>query len=349
MQRVLHLMGAAAEFRPPPLFFAPELRNSGKIQGRSRATYMNVQFSGSSAEAWQQPVGELTETSRFRLEYIPPPAELAHHITIFYHFICDERDIRDIQPATIGHLMLMPHGVGAVHFRNGRSDPSHEVNVLTPVSVAAPFTVNGPFHAIGAVLTPLGWAELTGLDAAEYGNRFCLAGDLLPDGINEEGARLCAAYRAGALGGPECAMALGQWIAAHLTPIADGHRRLIGLAAQWLGGDDLNPDLAALYAASPYSQRQTQRLVERYFGHTPTALKRKYRALRAAAAMAQPELSDAEEAAIGEAFYDQPHMIREIRLFAGRTPARLSDEPDSYLTEMLDLRNMREIASPAKR
>jgi hypothetical protein len=38
-------------------------------------------------------------------------------------------------------------------------------------------------------------------------------------------------------------------------------------------------------------------------------------------------------------------MIREIRLFAGRTPARLTGEESPYLAEMLDLRNFREIDS----
>ena len=304
---------------------------------------MSHAHSDSEMTLVRPPRGELTETSQFRLEYIPPPPELAQHITIFYHFRCEERDIRDIQPASVGHLMLMPHGQGAVHFRNGRSEPSHEVNLLTPVSVAAPFTVSGPFHAIGAVLTPLGWAELTGLSAAEHGNRFCRAGELLDPELDRLGAGWCAAYRAGEMSGADCAAALGGWIGAHLNPLPEGHRRLIGLAAMWLSSD-LDPDLAELYAAAPYSERQTQRLVERYFGHTPTALRRKYRALRAAALLSQPELDDAQEAAIYEAFYDQPHLIREIRLFAGRTPARLADEPDSYLTEMLDLRNMREIA-----
>lgn len=59
--------------------------------------------------------------------------------------------------------------------------------------------------------------------------------------------------------------------------------------------------------------------------------------------MSLPALRPELEAAIAEAFYDQSHMIREISLFAGRTPARLTGEESPYLTEMLDLRNFREI------
>ena len=289
------------------------------------------------------PAGNLTETSRFRLEYLPVPPELAAHVTTFYHFTCDEQEIRDIQPAAIGHLAVCPHGTGAIHFRDGSSDPLREVSLLTPFSVAAPFTVAGPFHAIGAALTPLGWAELTGLDASAHANRFYRASDWLGEEIADLGAQWCAEYRAGSRSGAACAQALGAFMAARITPLPTRHRQLIGLTTQWLMSA-LNPDIEQLYADIPYSRRQSQRLVERYFGLPPTALRRKYRALRAAAMLAQPEIDAASEAAIRDCFYDQPHMIREIRLFAGRTPARLADEPDSYLTEMLDLRNMRELA-----
>ncbi len=293
------------------------------------------------------PVGNLTETSKFKLEYLPTPAALAEHVTTFYHFRCEEADVRDIQPADIGHLTLFPHGQGAIHFRDGRSDPSHEANLLTPFSVAAPFTVAGPFHAIGAALSPLGWAELTGLSAAEHGNCFYRAGLHLGAEIDRLGAEWCAAYRAGTMSGADCAAAMGTFLLAKINPLSPKHRALIGVTTHWLGGA-LDPDLDALYAASPLSRRQTQRLVERYFGLPPTALRRKYRALRAASLLSMPYLDDEQEAAILNSFYDQPHMIREIRLFAGRTPARLMDEPDSYLSEMLDLRNLREL-EPAKR
>jgi len=293
------------------------------------------------------PKGYLTETSLFRLEYIAAPPELAQHVTTFYHFVCDEHEIRDIQPAAIGHLAIFPYGEGAIHFRDGRSDPMQQTNLLTPLSVAAPFTVTGPFHAIGAALTPLGWAELTGLSAATHANRFYRAGDFLGEDVAQLGAELCAWYRAGTMTGTQCAAALGEYMLSRITPLPAKHRQLIGQTTQWLVGA-LDPDIEELYTALLYSRRQAQRLVERYFGLPPTALRRKYRALRAAAALSHPDLDAETEAAINNSYYDQSHLIREIRLFSGRTPARLSDEPDSFLTEMLDLRNLRELI-PSKR
>lgn len=285
----------------------------------------------------------LTPPSRFTLDYLGTPPELADYVTTFYHFRCDDARIDDIQPAAIGHLSLFALGKGAMALPGGGSDPSHEVNLLTPFAQAAHFTMDGPFHAIGAALSPLGWAALTGLDAKAHANRLYDAGDWLDPQLVARGRDLCAAYRDGRMDGPACAVQLGEMIRGAVRPVVAGHARLIAATNAWLARS-LVPDLDALYAESGYSARQTQRLIERYFGLAPVALRRKYRALRAAALLSLPMLSDEYEAEIAEAFYDQPHMIRELRLFAGRTPARLGDGESPFLREMLDSRNLRELA-----
>lgn len=285
---------------------------------------------------------ELTPQSLFNINYIAPPARLSDYVTTLYHFRCDEAAIRDIQPASVGHLAIFPHGKGEMQFRDGRVDPSHETNLLTPFSVAAPFVVQGPFHAIGAVLSPYGWAALTGLDASKFGNRFVKASKWLDPVVDDLGAELCAAYRDGSMSGEDCAKALGDFILTHALKVNTRHAELIRQTNQWLGSS-LNPALDDLTASAAYSHRQVQRLVERYFGVPPTALARKYRALRAAALLSFPQLTPEYEAELGEAFYDQSHMIKELRAFVGRTPARLSDDEAPYLTEMLDLTNFREL------
>lgn len=312
----------------------------------SRARGESRLANGASRNASATPATEiaLTPSSAFQLEYIAPPAAQSDYITTLYHFRCDEELIRDIQPAAIGHLAIFPHGKGEMQFRDGRVDPSHEVNLITPFSVAAPFVVDGPFHAIGAVLSPLGWAALTGLDAGEHGNRLYRAADWIGEDVEKMGSKLCEGYRSGTITGKECAAWLCDYIADHLKPVSARHMELIKRTTRWLSSD-LNPSVEDLYGAINYSQRQVQRLVERYFGLPPQALARKYRALRAAGLMSLPVLSPEFEAALGEAFYDQSHMIREIRLFAGRTPSRLTLEESPYLAEMLDLRNFREIDS----
>lgn len=284
----------------------------------------------------------LTPQSSISIDYLPVPTSLSDYVTTFYHFRCDEPHMRDIQPAAIGHLTLFPYGAGHLRFRDGRSEPSYEVNLLTPFGIAVPFEVDGPFHAIGAVLNPLGWAALTGLCAKEHGNHIYRACEHLEGDIEQLGAALCDDYRKKRKTGQECADALGEYIAGQLRKLPKRHTKLIETVNKWLASS-LNPDIDELYASTDYSPRQVQRLSEKYFGLPPRSLARKYRALRAAAWLALPALSDEAEAELAEAFYDQSHMIREIQLFAGRTPARLAEKDTPFLDEMLDLRNFREI------
>lgn len=283
-----------------------------------------------------------TPAALIAVDYIAPPAALAPFVTTLYHFRCDEPIIRDIQPAAVGNLCLFPHGQGEMLFAAGHRDPNHEVGLLTPLSRAAPIAVAGPFHAFGAALTPLGWAALTGLHAGEWRDRLLPASEVLGPEIDALGQELLAAYRDGRMSGRDCALAVGGFIGDHLRPVNARHLALMAATGQWLSAS-FNPDIAALSGTAGYSARQVQRLVERYFGLTPRALARKYRALRAAALLSAPHLSLEDEAEIAEAFFDQSHMIREIAHFVGRTPARLGDPSTPYLAEMIDARNLREL------
>lgn len=285
---------------------------------------------------------ELTAASLIQIDYIAPPAGVSDYITILYHFRCDEPVIRDIQPASVGMLALFPYGKGHLSFGNGWRDPNHEVALLTPLSAACPMEVEGPFHAIGASLSPLGWAALTGLHAGQHGNRMHPAPSILGPEIAELGAEWIAGYRAGLMTGPQCALQLAQYIARKVRPVDPRHAALIAAVNRWLGSS-LNPQIADLMACTDYSQRQVQRLCERFFGLPPKALARKYRALRAAALMSFPALSSEVEAELGEAFFDQSHMIREITRFVGRTPARLADKTTPYLSEIIAPKNLREL------
>ncbi|MEL6878565.1 MAG: helix-turn-helix domain-containing protein [Pseudomonadota bacterium] len=294
----------------------------------------SVDFTGSDFE--------LTPASLISVDYIAPPAAISDYVTTLYHFRCEETVIRDIQPASIGHLSIFPYGKGEMLFSSGHRDPNPEVAVLAPLSTATPIVVDGPFHASGAALTPLGWAALTKLHAGEHGNRMYEARDVLGADIAAVGERLNAGYRAGKLSGRECALEIGAYIEGRARPINPRHAELIRIVNQWLGAS-LNPELSDLMAAAAYSERQVQRLVERYFGLPPQALARKYRALRAAALLSFPQLTPEYEAELAEAFFDQSHMIREIQRFAGRTPARLRDDDSPFLSEMIDPKNFREL------
>jgi len=298
-----------------------------------------------SSDLTRDPPGDdaaLTAARLIAVDYIAPPEAIAPFVTTLYHFRCDELQIRDIQPAAIGNLCLFPYGTGEMHFAQGHRDPNHPIGLLTPLSRATPIVVAGPFHAFGAALSPVGWAALTGLHAGQHRDRLLPATQVLGPEIEELGARLIAAYRQNTMSGRECALALGDFIGRNVKPINPRHLELMAATARWLGAS-FNPEVGELAGVAGYSARQVQRLVERYFGLPPRALARKYRALRAAALLSAPALSLEDEAEISEAFFDQPHMIREITHFVGRTPARLGDPSTPYLAEMIDARNLREL------
>ena len=285
---------------------------------------------------------DLTAPSLFAIDYIAPPAAISDWVTVLYHFRCDEPVIRDIQPASVGHLCLFAHGKGELQFPDGRRDPNHEIALLTPLSAACPMEVAGPFHVIGAAFTPLGWAALTGLHAGEHRDQLRPAPEVLGDDIALVGQRLIDGYRAGTISGRDAALALGDYIAGAAKPVDPRHHTLIREVNRWLGAS-LNPAIDDLLARANYSQRQVQRLVERYFGLPPQALARKYRALRAAALLSFPHLTPEYESELADAFFDQSHMIREISRFVGRTPARLADNTTPYLAEMIAPKNLREL------
>lgn len=284
----------------------------------------------------------LTPAALIAIDYIEPASTLAPFVTTLYHFRCEEPVIRDIQPASLGNLCVFPSGKGEMQFAQGHSDPNHMFGLMTPLSRATPIVVEGPFHAFGAALTPIGWAALTGLHAGKNRDRLLAAATILGPEIDALGEMLVTSYRRGTMSGRDCALAIGSFIERHVKPINPRHLELIAIVGRWLGAA-FNPEIGELAGAAGYSARQVQRLVEQYFGLTPRALARKYRALRAAALLSSPHLSLEQEAEIAEAFFDQPHMIREIAHFVGRTPARLSDQTTPYLAEMLNPGNLREL------
>ena len=282
----------------------------------------------------------LTSRGLLQLELFAPPPDLTPFVTTFFRMRSDERAIRDVQPSSIGLLGVMARGSGRIRFLDGRIEPSRRVTLLSPTSAAATFEIEGPWHLFGATLSPQGWAALTGLSASEHGNRLYDGELVLPTGVAKAARRIAEDF---AKLSPETMIALiGDAIRSSARRLPQGHLRLLQTVSQWLGGS-LSPAVGDLFAASGYSQRQTQRLVDRYFGLPPISLARKYRALRAATVLSNPATTAEQVAAVQDHFYDQPHMIREIRLFAGRTPARIADPDTPYLSAILDLRHFREV------
>ena len=284
----------------------------------------------------------LTKASLMRMELFASPPEVAPYVTTFFRMRCDEKSIRDVQPTSLGMIVLMAKGEGHMRFLDGRREPSHRFMLVTPTTAASTFEIDGPCDSFGAMLSPFGWACLTGLSAAERANRMHPGAELLPRPLAM--AAEDALERFDELEPPAMIAHLSAALLTSVGTVPPGHGEFIKAVADWLAGS-LSPQLDDLLERVPYSARQVQRLAERYFGLPPSRLARKYRALRAAVLLSRPVISDDEIAAVRDHFYDQSHMIREIRLFAGRTPARIADPDTPYLSGFMDLRDFRERGS----
>ena len=127
----------------------------------------------------------------------------------------------------------------------------------------------------------------------------------------------------------------GLWLVRDgVAELPQKHAALIRTTFNWLG-ESFSPRVEDLYERLPYSQRQAQRLIVRFFGQPPATLVRRYRAIRAASLLALPRLAPEVIAELREAYYDQAHFIRDIREFTGRTPRALGPKEDTVVKDML--------------
>lgn len=281
----------------------------------------------------------LTHSSAIHMSLFAPIGKAASLATTFFRLSCKESTIRDVQPSSIGIFAVMAQGSGHIHFLDGLVEPSHPLTLISPTNAAATFVVEGPWEVFGAMLSPVGWASLTRRSAAAEGDRLYEASALLPAPMIKAGKTILRDFAKL----PDEAMGalLSKALLDSATPIPERHIQFIQAISEWLARS-LSPDVGELPAKTCYSNRQVQRLAEQYFGLTPKALARKYRALRAAVLLSRPGVTADDVAAIQEHFYDQSHMIREMRRFAGRTPARIADPDTPYLSSFLGLRDFRE-------
>lgn len=281
---------------------------------------------------------QLTSAGAIRVTLIAPKGPAAQLATTLFRLECDEASIRDVQPSSIGIFAIQARGGGHIRFLDGRVEPGHPLMLITPTDAASTLEVAGPWRIAGAMLSPAGWASLTRRSAKREGNRLLEASVLLPAPLVATGQAIFEEYDQ--LSDEDISERLSYALLASATPLPSEHMHFIAAIGNWLAGS-LSPQIAELPERTGYGARQIQRLAERYFGLTPKGLARKYRALRAAVILSRPDITADEIAAVEEHFYDQPHMIRELRRFAGRTPARIADPDTPYLASFMSLRDFR--------
>ncbi len=219
-------------------------------------------------------------------------------------------------------------------FDDGEIGRSSDALFLAPLCEARPFEVRGPARLFGVSLNFRGWAALTGLSVQDHHDAFLSPATAIGRELSEEFSSLAPRWRTREIDDATMLDALADIVRRGLSPLSEPHLALIDRTLEWLSSS-LRPELDDLYSTLPYSKRQAQRLVARFFGQSPVRLVRRYRALRVATLLSLPELPEAVEASIRDAFYDQAHMIKELRFFTGRTPRKLEPDGNSPFNDML--------------
>ncbi|MEH6828862.1 DUF6597 domain-containing transcriptional factor [Parasphingorhabdus sp.] len=249
------------------------------------------------------------------LRYFAPAEDVRDLVSVYYLFELNSPKFVDNERAAIAQLRFILEGDGQLGFANGASFPVADAMLVGPSTGAMRFDVNGPFRMFGVGILPRGWAISTKKSAADFSDMAVPASDVFTHEIhkNLDVLRRCES--------PEGMVAWADKIyrdlKVRLKPETAAFAKMVD---EWLSSEP-SPPVSSLMERSTQSSRQVLRMVNKLYGMPPKYLARKYRALRAARAYA--EHNEEELLELVDAFYDQSHMIREIKFFAGVTPTQL--------------------------
>lgn len=247
------------------------------------------------------------------LDYVVPADGLAPYVTLFYLFRADVPVFEDTERADHAQLRFQLSGGNAEYLLgNGKRNVPPPNHFIGPSSCSRRSRAPGPLRVFGMGLTPAGWEALTGIAADKALDCVLPAADrmgLVAGDIARALYPCTTAEEMVAVAAPRLEALIGV---GHADTIA-----FVRAVDAWLT-DGPSPEIEDLVAATGLSRRQVERRCNALYGGPPKLLARKYRALRAAVALA-----DGHEPP--DAFYDQSHMIREIKQFTGLTPRRMRD------------------------
>lgn len=272
------------------------------------------------------------------LDYVVPTGRVAELITLWYFFRADVPVFSDTERADHAQLRFrLSAGAGSYRFADGVEQAAGDLHVIGPTSGAMQVIAEGPVLVFGAGVTPAGWAALIGTDASTLLDRVVDAEAIFGPQIREVAAALAAAQ-------PDIAamQAVAESFVLARAAQDEGATGFVRAVDDWLAGHP-SPAIADLIAATGLSRRQVERRCNALYGAPPKLLARKYRALRAAVAM---WAHDEHEAELREGFYDQSHLIREVKQFTGLTPKMFAEQPS--LLQQLTMSRRRALGGKVK-
>lgn len=253
------------------------------------------------------------------LRYFQPAADIRALVASYYVFHARMDQVSDMMRADLAQIRFMVSGRGAYHFQSGEKSQTPEVCLIGPTFGATRFQVDGPVLVFGISLLPAGWAALVREDASRHADRVEDATALFGRVMREALDAMRAEQTMSAMVGIADVM-----MRVLVEDAVEGPLWFTRLTDRWLTGA-ASPDVDGLIRESGMSSRQIERLARRIYGAPPKLLARKYRALRAASTLSAGKVPWLE--AVGDAFYDQSHFIREFKQFTGLTPRQFQSNP----------------------
>lgn len=252
------------------------------------------------------------------LDYRLPDEAFRDRFSLFYEFIADVPTFEDDERADFAQVRFLIKGEGVYTFADGHEAVAPKIQIVGPTTGPTHSSVKGPIHLFGVGVLPAGWAQLVDIDASLLVNRVIDATEMFGDAATDAYAAICAAESL------DHRVRIGHHLAEGLAKRdAAASTEFTKLVDSWLGSSP-SPDVEDLVRACGVTRRQVERNCKRYYGAPPKVLARKYRALRAAIALAKGESN--AEALLAEGFYDQSHLIREIKAFTGVTPKKFTED-----------------------
>jgi AraC-like DNA-binding protein len=268
-----------------------------------------------------------------QLEYLAPSRDMGGIVHTLFVLRAGEGRSHSMMPAYSAQAHLFLEGEAEVHFPERAVGRSSDLCFSAPVLRAAPMVLTGPITIVGASFSPLGWAHFSGLAADKVHDAVLDAEAVFP-GCHCQDPWACvhadlARMREGAMTPEEGCRSLENLIrevcaASNRAPRA-AHAELVAAIEAWLESG-FSPPVESLYEKIDLGPRQVQRLCRRYFGVPPAQLVKRYRAIRAAMLLAHEELSEELRNEVLSTYFDQAHLIHDIRRYTGYTPGGLASE-----------------------
>ena len=253
------------------------------------------------------------------IRYFAPAAALRPYISSYYWFESNLPTFCDLMRAELPQIRIVTRGQAQNYFPTGLVRTPGPIHVQGPTSGATKYKATGQLHLFGIGLLPKGWATLIGEPADRFADDVVDLGAVVGMSADVALAEMIEARDDG-----ERVAAADRFFLGLLTRSRSVPLWFTRLTDDWLTGS-ANPDVDALVRKSGMSARSVERMAKRIYGASPKLLSRKYRALNAAVRLGNGEIGGWTDIA-EDAFYDQPHFIREFKQFIGLTPTRFMIE-----------------------